>query len=1267
MADSSAESLGSRLLRPIAQIRTGETTTALLMFGYSFLAMTGYNVLKPVTRGLFISNLGADNLPWVQFGAGVLIGVIMQAYSRVIAFVPRRWMIPVTLLGMVTLLVLFWAAFSGAGDARIVAAAFYLYGLILGILLISQFWTLANDVYDARQAKRLFGLIGAGSSLGGATGAAVTAVFVERFGANAMLLVSAAILTLCFGLVVMVIRREQRAGVSDASKTGEEERVSAAEALQLLRSSKHLQLIAFVIAFAAIGAAIIEQQLNMATAEAKGATNTDAVTAFLAIITVWLSVIGFVIQVAFTSRIHRNLGIGFALLILPVSLGGTGVLMLTVGALWTAGVARILDTSLRYTVDKTSREILFLPLPVDLKYRAKPFIDVTVDRVAKGLSALLILVLIKDWGLGLTWQQLSIASLGMMLLWIWFALRARRQYVAAFRQSIEQQDVKPAEIRLDTADLNTIEALVSELAHPEPRRVVYAIDLLESLDKRHLVTPLLLHHESPEVRSRALRVAGAMGASTANHWLRGIERSLKDSDAEVRLGAVRALAALHREDATDLMRGFLHDPDPVMVVTAACGLAESPSPDDRLAAENALRDLASDTREQAVPIRLEVAHSLGYVRDAKFRALLVPLMFDADLGVAREAIRSAGRLGPPDSDFLFLPPLVSLMRNRLLKSAARQVLVEYGEQVVDPLAYFLRDPDEDVWVRRHVPSTLALIPSQKSLDVLVEALADPDGFVRFKAVAAIERIRRTAPGLTIDRAVIERQILQETTRAFGALTLHHNLFVRHGLEPTALLAQALTEKQQRAVDRMFRLLGMLHTPEDINAVRVALAAQDSRLRSGAVEYLDNLLQATLRRRVMILVEDMPSEERIRRGNVIFKTRVRDVEDTVAQLVHDEDQIIAAAAILLVEQRQMWALADDLEHALAHRDPRDWYVFEAASWALAARRMPAERRRALWLEPLPAVELADRLRTVPLFAFASVDELFRVAMLGRQVRHEPGRVLYEAGRHVDSIQFILDGRLAGTRPGGDTKEVLAPGVVGFEAIIEGSPAQKTMKAVEMTIALSLTSEEFLSLLSENVEIAQGIFRLMVERRGGIGWRSVLHGTIPPSLKTKMDSGTLQPLDTILLLQSSPLLGRATTAQLVGLAGIARPVPLTPGTDPLAGPEASMLVVLSGAVRVQREGVPAETAGPGDLIGIYETLGGVSRNLKGEVATAGHALRFMRPDVLDVLADDIGLLRGIFSALLHSPESDQEPHLHDPQGSHDPQNSQSSQNSILKAEG
>ena len=72
----------TRWLSPIAELRAGEGGTALLLFLYSFLAMTSYNIVKPVTRSQFISSLGADNLPWVQFAAGMVIGVLMQGYTK---------------------------------------------------------------------------------------------------------------------------------------------------------------------------------------------------------------------------------------------------------------------------------------------------------------------------------------------------------------------------------------------------------------------------------------------------------------------------------------------------------------------------------------------------------------------------------------------------------------------------------------------------------------------------------------------------------------------------------------------------------------------------------------------------------------------------------------------------------------------------------------------------------------------------------------------------------------------------------------------------------------------------------------------------------------------------------------------------------------------------------------------------------------------------------------------------------------------------------
>src|SRR4029077_16747522 len=140
------------------------------------------------------------------------------------------------------------------------------------------------------------------------------------------------------------------------------------------------------------------------TASAKG-VDADAITRFLAVVGIYVSAIGLVVQVGFTSRIHRSLGLAFALLVLPMSLGTTAVVILLNGALWAPAAARVLDSSLRYSIDKTTREVLFLPLPIDVKYRAKAFIDVTMDRFAKALGALLCLVLIKPWGLGFTWQR----------------------------------------------------------------------------------------------------------------------------------------------------------------------------------------------------------------------------------------------------------------------------------------------------------------------------------------------------------------------------------------------------------------------------------------------------------------------------------------------------------------------------------------------------------------------------------------------------------------------------------------------------------------------------------------------------------------------------------------------------------------------------------------------------------------------------------------------------------------------------------------------
>ena len=1224
-------SLVQRALRPIVELREEESATALMMFGYSFLAMTAYNIVQPITRSRFISSLGSENLPYVLLVSAFIIGFLMQGYSRLGALLPGRWLIPVTQTGMVALLVMFWILF--AVGQQWVDIGFYLFGQIYAVLLISQFWTLANLIYDPRQAKRVFGFIGGGASLGGAVGSSITAFMVEEVGTTQLVLISGIVLAACAVLVILIIRRSSGVEIKGLESAGDEKGVGGAEALRMLRESRHLQVIALTIALMSIGAGFIDQQLSMASEAAKGRGSTDAITAVLGRVQVYVSLLGFVIQVWLTSRIHRLLGVGFALLMLPFGQGLSALVILLNGGLWTAMLARTMDKTVRYTVDKTTREILFLPLPAALKQRAKPFVDVTVDRFARAGSALLLLVLIKPWGLNLTWQQISYASLAVMVVWIITAVRAKRGYVAAFRQSLERRVMEPEKVTLGSIDLTTVEALVQELAHPDPARVVYAIDVLESLDKRNLVTPLLLYHEAPVVRARALKAMSAMRADIAERWAPHIRRMLADADSDVRAGAVTALSYISQQDAASVARPMLSDPDARIRATAAAALADSGAPQDADAAEATFAEILANASPEMRHARRDVAGAIRHIRDRRFGRLLVPLLYDPAPEVADEAMESVRSAGA--GDFVFVPTLVALLRHRRLKTQARSVLVSYGEPVIDALAHFMRDSDEDIWVRRHIPATLALIPSQKSVDVLAAALQESDGFLRYKVVAALERLRRDAPAtLKFPLENTERFALSEARQYFNYLSLRHNLFgprARQVLPADSLLGQALNEKLERTLDRIFRLLSLIYPWKDILAARWTLQHGDTRARAGALEYLDNLLTGQVRKQIMPVIEEMPLEEKVRRGNVLLKTRPRDVEETLLQLINDDDQVVAAAAIDVVRQQKMWSLGDDIEHVLAHRDVRDWYVFEAASWTLAERRMPAERRRELWLEPLPAAELAARLRKLPLFASLSVDELFRITGSGRQARHEPGTVLLQEGVVPENIHLLLDGAVTAANRDGVPRRLEGTLALGFVEALSGTAMRDTLRTLDMAVTLVLSVEELRTLLSENTDLVVGLFATLAKTDD----EGLVHHTQAASEFGALAAGGLAPVEKVLALQRVPIFSRVSAEEMRALADIAQVVTMEPGALFNESAPAAVWLLLSGEVQLNSPtGATAMTARGGDVIGSIGAMAGRPLGRTATVTRSGVALRLDREDLFSLISERPELLRQLFAGLFRN---------------------------------
>ncbi len=365
----------------------------------------------------------------------------------------------------------------------------------------------------------------------------------------------------------------------------------------------------------------------------------DAITSFLAGITFYISLIGFVIQIYFTSRIYSLLGIGFALAVLPVSLGTTAVIILLNKALWASSVARVSDSALRYSLDKTTRETLFLPLSAELKLKAKGFVDVVADRfIGKGVGSVVLLLAIQ-W-LNLTWWQLSIFSLGYCVLWLVLTRIAKREYISVFRRSIETMAARAGAAhprggrRRDTRDSRRRARKHRRRSSPPFHRVPRA-----AREEKPHHPACCCTIAPPRVRARAIAAVKGASPEIVERWSPALERALRDDDPDVRAAALAVLSSVRQGDVLELTRPYLNDGDPRIAATAAVALAETGNESDRAEARRVLERLAGDGRDAMAPSRREAARAIARTHDPRFRQLLLPLMHDADPAVAERSDR----------------------------------------------------------------------------------------------------------------------------------------------------------------------------------------------------------------------------------------------------------------------------------------------------------------------------------------------------------------------------------------------------------------------------------------------------------------------------------------------------------------------------------------------------------------------------------------------------------------------------------------------------
>lgn len=371
-------------LNPL-DIRKGEGRKALLMFLYFFITITVLYVLKPVRSSLFLEELGSQKLRYVYLGEGLFLILVTWLYVQLAKKVQRKTFFTGILMVFITNLLLFWWLFRI--KVAYLSAFFYIWVACFSIVSVTQFWTLANDIFNPQEAKRLFGLIISGGSAGGVIGGILTNRAVKWIHTEDLLLLSSLLLTSCIVLVGFLWQYLPE-GAPGSGK--ERAPIETQSTRKLFLTSKYLWMLAGVVMFAKVASTVVDNQFN-AIVELN-LVGKQAKTAFFGAFSAGLNVISFLMQIYATSVSLRLLGIGISLALLPIGLTSASLFTVLVPALGTATFLKIFDGSINYSVQQASKEVLYLPLSSSVRYRAKPVIDMLIYRVSKSLGGLLIII-----------------------------------------------------------------------------------------------------------------------------------------------------------------------------------------------------------------------------------------------------------------------------------------------------------------------------------------------------------------------------------------------------------------------------------------------------------------------------------------------------------------------------------------------------------------------------------------------------------------------------------------------------------------------------------------------------------------------------------------------------------------------------------------------------------------------------------------------------------------------------------------------------------
>ncbi len=899
----------------IFKIRPGEELPTGLLLLHSFFVGVSLVFFETTSYALFLEAFGVDKLPYVYIVSSLFITFFGFIYSRFEERFSFSRLLSYTLAFLLFSVLLLWGLLTFTTSSWL-PMALVIWHSLMAALIGLEFWGVAGHLFNVRQGKRLFGLIGIGEILAGIVSGFSVPTLVHLMGQTQhLLLISAGGIAACLLILAYILRLfgDQLAPPDE----GERE----IKASSKLSRNRYLTLVLTFAVFSVLAYYFLDyvfyEQVDVYY-------QTEAeIASFLGFFIGALGVINFFTNAFLPGRVITRYGLSLGLLTVPciVLVGMTGAASAHGAAaifFWLVAATKLLDEVMRNAIGEPSLRLLYQPFPPGQRLRAQTLLETIAEPAAGAFTGLLLLAATK--GLGVDPVHIVLAALLTCAGWIAVGVLLRREYTVVLMKALTRRKLGGGALSLEDEQSEAV--LRKELESSEPGVVIYCLDILEEIEHEHLERYLrrLLEHAEPQVRLNVLERIGRLGMTGTLPALQ--ERLQTEKDQTVRGGVLRSLCAVTETEAFDQVFPYLESPDSEERRGAMVGLLSYGGIDGVLNAGAHLNALLDSDDPSS---RRLAAQVLGEVGIASFYRPLLRLLTDSDISVRQAAIHASGHLKNPK----LLPSLLDSISAPSLKKPAISAIIAFGEGIVPELEDAFDAKGQTRELRSRIIRILGRIGGDRAVALLNKKIDFTEEDIRNRILSALVQCRHRAVGG--EALAMKDRIRNEVKDATWTLSA----IVDFGdYAPAAELVKALKSEVDSNRRSILLMLAMIYPRDAVLSAQADMAGPSRDKRARAVEMLDSLLSQEIKELVIPLLENISTAQRHSRLVAHFEQRRMSPHERLKEILSRSQQWTSvwtkSCAFFTVGKVATMEFYDAVISGLAEAEP---VVRETAVWAL----------------------------------------------------------------------------------------------------------------------------------------------------------------------------------------------------------------------------------------------------------------------------------------------------------------------------------------------